>query len=69
MWDLCSNIDFIHHSGERDALADVLLAREPCDCPFDAEPEAAVRDRAVFSQVQIPIVIFALEPLLLDPRN
>ena len=43
------NVYLVHHSGKRDALTDVLLAGEPDDGPFDAEPEAAVRHRAVFS--------------------
>jgi hypothetical protein len=60
------NIDFIHHSWEGDALADVLLGGQPGDCSFDAETEAAVRHGAVFSQVQVPVIILDIQALLID---
>jgi len=43
----CLNIDFVRHSWEWDALADVLFAGDPSDGSFDAESEAAVRDREI----------------------
>jgi hypothetical protein len=36
------DIDFVHHSGKGDALADVRLACEPGDGAFDAEAESAM---------------------------
>ena len=60
------DIDFVHKSWEGDALSDVLFAGEPGDGTFDAEAEAAVRDGAVFSQIEIPGVIFRIQSLLLD---
>ena len=39
-----SDINLIHHSGEGDTLADVLLAGDPGDGSLDTETEAAVGD-------------------------
>ncbi len=64
-----SDVHFVHHSWEWDALADVFLSGEPCDSSFDAEAEAAVGDGAVFSQIQVPVVIFNFQALSVDSRN
>ena len=45
-----SDINLVHHPGERDAPADVALADQPGDGSLDAEAEAAVRDRTIFTQ-------------------
>ncbi len=63
------DVNFVHHSWEGYALPDVLLAGQPGDGSFDAESEAAVRHRAVFSQIQVPIVIFDIQVLFVDSRN
>jgi hypothetical protein len=52
------NVNFVHHSGESDTLADVLFACQPGDGTFYSEAETAVGHGAVSSQVQIPTVIF-----------
>src|SRR4051812_3840807 len=45
----------VQHARERDRLAEVLDAADPGDAPFDAHADPAVRDRAVFAQVEIPV--------------
>jgi len=47
-------------------LSYVLFSGYPCYGSFDAEPEAAVGNGAVFSQVEIPGVVFFVEALVGD---
>ncbi len=44
----------------------MLFSCYPCYCSFDSEAEAAVGDGAVFSQVEIPGVVFFVEALVGD---
>src|SRR5690606_19319840 len=53
-------------AGEGDGLAEVADATDPGDRSFEAEAEAAVGDRAVAAQVEVPLEHFLREPVGLD---
>jgi len=60
------DVNFVGHSWEWDALSDVLFCGYPCDGSFDSESESAVGDRAVFVEVEVPVVRFGVEALVFD---
>ena len=60
-------INFAHHSGESNGLADMPDARYPGDGALHPQPEPAVRHRTVAPQVQVPLIIRLVVPQLIDP--
>ena len=63
------DVHFVHHSREGDALTDVFFTGDPADGSFDAQAEPAMGDRSVFTQVEIPLVVFGVVPFILDPAE
>ncbi len=53
-----SRIQTVQHSWKRDGLADVFETTDPGYRSFDSHAEAAVRDAAEFSEVEIPLKRF-----------
>ena len=53
-----SGIDSIDHPREWYCFADVMCAAHPCHQAFETYAKATVGDRAVFAQVEKPLVVF-----------
>jgi len=61
-----SRVDAMEGAGEGDGFADVVEAADPGDDALDAHAEAAVRDRAVAAQVEIPLKGFFGQLVFID---
>src|SRR4051794_20903557 len=56
----------VQHAREGDGLADVREAAYPRHRALDAEAEARVRERAVATEVEVPLECFLRQPVLHD---
>src|SRR5690554_1995115 len=54
-----SGLQPAHRPRERNRLAHVVDPADPCQGPLQAEPESAVRDGSVLTEIQIPIEYLA----------
>src|SRR5690348_11657624 len=57
----------VQEARERNRLAHMLESADPCHGALDADAEAAVRDRSISPQVQIPRILIFRQPVLLEP--
>ena len=56
----------VKHARKGDGFADVFQAADPGHAALDSHPETAVRDGAVFPQIDVPLEGFPRQVVLLD---
>src|SRR5947208_2683832 len=66
MTHFLSGVQAVEQAREGDGFADVLETANPGNRALDSESKATVGDRAVASEVEIPIVIVAGQVVLVE---